>query len=412
MQVQAVDEEIPAVSDQESLLASDPEENLPEIPIADYPRDPAWPSWKPVDDPARQKIVAPAGLYDLVRPAYGIAPDEYGQEYQRAVGSEDDLFFHCATCPPAIDLDRPDGLAPAGVFGDHTLNTGGRIQLSYRYNDISYSGMLQGTHSVSPATVLGSFPLSPTYATAQNNFFVFEFGPTDDLTLQFILPVIQRKIRYVDALGNQQNTDITDLYDLQFNAMYVLWRDDHQQVHVNFGLRTPNGIFDELGQVPTPTSPELTYPMRTSNGTWDLLPGLTYRGQSNYWTWGLQGLATVRLGINRYGYRLGDDGTINAWLSRKLTDSISLSTRLNGQVWGNILGADQRLNANLVPTNRTNLQGGHLLNILFGANTIMPSGILQGQRLGIEGGVPIYQSLSGPQLRQQYQLWANLTITF
>jgi hypothetical protein len=152
--------------------------------------------------------------------------------------------------------------------------------------------------------------------------------------------------------------------------------------------------------------------MRTSDGTFDLLPGLTYRGQSTDWTWGVQGLGTVRLGINRYGYRLGDVGNFNGWISRKLADWMSFSTRLNGQVWGNISGADQRLNPDLVPTNRTNLQAGQRLDILFGLNFVIPNGLLQGQRLGIEGGFPVYQNLSGPQLEMSYQLWTNLTLTF
>jgi len=32
--------------------------------------------------------------------------------------------------------------------------------------------------------------------------------------------------------------------------------------------------------------------------------------------------------------------------------------------------------------------------------------------LGVEGGIPLYQSLSGPQLQQSYQIWARLSIMF
>jgi hypothetical protein len=284
--------------------------------------------------------------------------------------------------------------------------------LSHRFNNTSFDGLRDGTHGVSTASVLGAFPIAPTHETAQTHYFLFEFGPTDDFTFQFILPVILRKIDYVNQQGRHLITDVTDPFDLQFNSMWVLHRWDRQQVHLNFGLRTPNGIFDQQGQFPTPSSPALTYPMRTSDGTWDLLPGLTYRGQSNYWTWGAQALGTVRLGINRYGYRLGDEANLNGWISRKLTDSVSASMRLNGYFIGNIFGADQRLNANLVPTNRTNFQAGQRLNILFGLNYVFPSGILQGQRLGVEGGVPLYQNLSGPQLQQRYEIWTNLSVMF
>jgi hypothetical protein len=406
--VPAVTQETRAGTGQDESPAGDDEL----IEIQAPAPDPVWPTWSAANDPARQPIFAPVGYYDLVRPPDGISPGEEGQEYQRAVASEADLFYHEATCLPPIDLFRPDGMAPAGVFGDHTLNTGGRILLSHRFKNQAFDGLGDGTHSVSTASVLSSFPLAPTSMTSQEHFFLFEYGPTDDLTFQFIMPIVLFKIDYVDRFGNRSFTDTTDLYDLQFNTMYVLYRGEQQQVHLNMGLRTPNGVFDGLGQFPTPTSPNLTYPMRTSDGTFDLLPGLTYRGQSDNWTWGTQALGTVRLGINRYGYRLGDEGNFNGWVSRKVTDWVSVSTRLNGVVWGNINGADQRLNPDLVPTNRTNLQGGQRLDILFGLNFVIPSGMLQGQRFGIEGGLPIFQNLYGPQLRETYQLWTNLTLTF
>jgi hypothetical protein len=378
------------------------------------PPDPPWPTWTPGNDLSQQPVFAPAGYYQLIRPPTGFAPDEEGQEYERQVASEYDLFYHEATSPPPIDIYlRPDGMAPAGVFGDHTLNTGGRILMSYRFNTQDFSGLRTGTHEVSAGNALKSFPLVPANGTFQTHYFTFEYGPTDDVTFLVTLPIVMRRMRFVDAAGSDQFTDITDLYDISAYMNYVLCAWEREQIHLNLGVRIPVGIFDELSQpLPTPTSPNLTYPMRTSDGTWDFLPGISYRGQSDYWTWGLQGLGTVRFGVNKYGYRLGDDATLNFWLSRKITDSFSLSSRLSAQWWGNIFEADARLNPNLTPTNRTNLQAGERLEILFGANYLVPSGVLQGQRLGIEGGIPLFQDLSGPQLQMKYELWANLTIVF
>ncbi len=402
-----------APSEPSAVPKRDVESPAAVIPFPEYPPDPVWPSWSAGSDPSKQPIFNPIGQYHLISPPPGLFDTLENRDYERAVASEEDLFYDCATCPPPIDLYRPDGMAPAGVFGDHTLNTGGRVLLSYRFNNTTYDGLLNGTHSVSTASTLAAFPLAPTRETAQTHYFLFEFGPTEDFTFQFIMPIVQRRIQYVSRTGQEEISDITDLYDIQLNTMWVLKRWDHQQIHINLGMRSPNGIFDQQGTAPTPTSPALTYPMRTSDGTFDFLPGLTYRGQSDYWTWGAQALGTVRFGINRYGYRLGDEGDLNGWLSRKLSDSFSTSIRLNGQLVGNIYGADDRLNANLVPTNRTNLQAGQILNVLFGVNYMFPDGgIFQGQRLGVEGGVPVYQNLSGPQLRQTYQIWANWTLMF
>src|SRR5579863_902554 len=214
----AVDENSPK-NNPENKLSVDSDEL---IDIHAPAADPAWPTWSAANDPAKQAIFAPAGYYDLVRPPDGISPDEEGQEYQRVVASEADLCYHEATCLPPINLLRPDGFAPVGVFGDHTLNTGGRLLLSHRFTNQAFDGMRDGTHSVSTASVLGAFPLAPTSMTSQEHFFLFEYGPTDDLTLQFIMPIVLFKINYVDRFGNRSFTDTTDLYDLQFNTMYVL----------------------------------------------------------------------------------------------------------------------------------------------------------------------------------------------
>jgi len=405
------DLDVPSDKDDESSSESS---KKPELLNPPPPPDPPWPTWTPGNDLTRQPVFAPTGYYQLIRPPTGFSPDEEGQEYERAVASEEDLFYHVATAPSPIDIyRRPDGLAPAGVFGDHTLNTGGRILMSYRFNTMDFSGLRTGTHEVSAGSVLKSFPLAPTHETSQTQYFTFEYGPTDDVTFLVTLPIVQRRIDYVDRVGNFQATDITDLYDITAYMNYVLCAWEREQIHLNLGVSIPGGIFDELGQpLPTPTSPNLTYPMRTSDGTWDFLPGITYRGQSDYWTWGAQALGTVRFGVNKYGYRLGNDATLNLWLSRKLTDSFSLSSRLYSQWWGNIFEADARLNPNLVPTNRTDLQAGQRLELLFGVNYLVPEGVLQGQRLGVEGGIPLFQDLTGPQLQQKYELWANLTIVF
>ncbi len=406
---EAVDEPEPSKSGESyNRDSADAEQD---VPIPDYPPEPVWPTWTAANDPSKQPIFAPAGIYDLVRPAHGFLQTLEDQDYERVVASEADLIYDQATCPPPIDLYRPDGMAPAGVFGDHTLNTGGRVLLSYRFNNTSYDGLLNGTQSVSTASTLAKFPMAPVHETAQTYYLLFEYGPTDNFTFQYIMPIVLRRIQFVGT-GSPLVTDVTDIYDLQFNTMWVVKRWDRQQVHLNMGLRTPNGIFDQQGQVPTPTSPVLTYPMRTSDGTFDMLPGVTYRGQSDHWTWGAQALGTVRFGINSHGYRLGNELDLNGWASRRLTESLSASIRLNGTLLDNIFGADQRLNANLTPTNRPNLQGGQVLNLFFGLNYRIPTGILQGQFLGFEGGFPAYQSLSGPQLQQRYQIWSSFNFLF
>jgi hypothetical protein len=144
--------------------------------------------------------------------------------------------------------------------------------------------------------------------------------------------------------------------------------------------------------------------IRTSSGTFDLLPGLTYRGQNDLWTWGAQSIGTVRTGINRLDYKLGDRVDITAWIARRWGERASTSFRLDSQLWGNVRGADPRLNTALSPTNDPNAQGGDRIDLLFGVNLFFPGTRLAGQRLSIEAGAPVFQSLSGPQLGTNWLL--------
>lgn len=381
--------------------------------------EPAWSTWSPYTDPNPLTPPIP-GEYLLVRPPARSVQDPDEQTYIGRVGSADDLDYFTAVNPPPLDPERPDTMAPSGIFNANMLNAGGQFLISYRFNDSFYRGNMDGTSGVANSTVLSQFTLVPTKMRALTHNIMVQYAPTDDLNIQGILPIVERTMTFENAAGGTTQTHITDLSDVSVTAMYVLRRWERAQLNLNMGIHIPVGIFDELSQqqqgAPTPNSPVLTYPMRTSDGTYDMLPGLTYIGQSDDWTLGAQTSGIARFGLNRYGYRLGQQFDATAWLARRLNDSFSASCRLDGQVWGNIHRADTRLNQALVETNVPSLQAGQTINLLFGINSYVPTiGPFTGRynhNFSFEMGLPIYQNLSGPQLQQRFVLFANWNITF
>jgi hypothetical protein len=84
------------------------------------------------------------------------------------------------------------------------------------------------------------------------------------------------------------------------------------------------------------------YPM-VGSGTWDLLPGLTYLGESESWAWGAQAMGTVRLGENDNDYRLGNRYRLSAWGQYKVADWFGPLARLDWHGWYDIHGADPQL---------------------------------------------------------------------
>jgi hypothetical protein len=350
--------------------------------------------------------VFPPLLYDLAGPPRGFVQLNFGQDYQRVIGDPNNLPAIDASVTQGIDLARPDGIAPIGVRGDHTLHAG-QMLFSVRYDQESFDANFVSSHRVSTASVLADFPFAPRRLFQNRETALFEYGATEDFTLLMTLPFQHSRLDYLDATGGSPSTSFGNPGDVTITGLYVLYRRPGQQLHLNFGLSAPTGFLDSLTDQPSPTFPNLPYVIRTSSGTYDLLPGLTYRGQNELWTWGAQATGDVHLGLNRAGYEVGDQVDMTAWLSRRLTQRWGASARIDGQGWGNVRGADPRLNTSLSPTNRPDMQGGQRLNVLFGINYFLPAKRTPGQQFSIEVGAPLFQSLDGPQLGLDWTLIAG-----
>ena len=148
--------------------------------------------------------------------------------------------------------------------------------------------------------------------------------------------------------------------------------------------------------------------MQLGSGTFDLMPGMTYTGFADDWSWGAQALGTIRTGSNKRGYTLGNMGDFSLWGAHRWNENVSTSLRLNGTTWGNISGSDSRLNPNVIPTADPNLRAGSRLDILLGINGDFGNG----HRLAIEGGLPVAQSYDGPQLETDFILTAGWQFSF
>ncbi len=353
----------------------------------------------------------PPRQYDLVGPPRGFIQPNFGQFYQWIIGDPNSLPAIDANLTMGIDLARPDGLAPIGVRGDNTLHTG-QFLFSARYGQNTFHQNFMGTQHVSTASILANYPYAPRRLFQQTEMAILEYGATDDFTLMFMLPWRQSRLDYLDAGGGSSNASFGNPGDIQITALYVLYREPGQQLHLNFGLNIPTGFLDSQTNQPSPTFPNLPYVIRTSSGTYDLLPGLTYRGQNEFCTWGIQGTAQIHTGLNRAGYELGDQGDLTAWISGRWTRRWGTSVRIDCQGWGNVRQADPRLNTTLSPVNQPGAQGGSRINLLFGINYFLPQERVPGQILSVEVGAPVFQALEGPQLGLNWTLIAGWNLLF
>ncbi|MES1213066.1 MAG: transporter [Singulisphaera sp.] len=381
-----------------------PEPVMP--PLAPPPPDPQPANWGDYAQPA-PPLVAPLVLdYAQVPPPTGILQPNTIAPYRAPAVNADQILARDTTMFQAIDLWRPDGLAPVGVTQDATLHTG-QFLFSYRFNYQSFNDNFVGTHKVSDAAVGAAYPFTPTHMETNRNLLILQYGVTEDLTIFGQLPFQHSNLDYTQTGGADYRTGFTEPADITISGMYVLWRGNRQQIHLNAGMNFPVGFLDSQREVPSPTEPNLPYIIRTGSGTYDLLPGLTYRGQTDAATWGVQSIGVVRTGSNRLDYRLGDRVDLTGWYARRFGERLSASFRLDWQWWDGVRNADPRLDQALSPTNDPLLQGGNRLDVLFGLNLFLPDTRLPGQRLSIEAGAPAFQNLHGPQLGTNWLMTAG-----
>lgn len=298
---------------------------------------------------------------------------------------------------------RPDGHGPIGVMGDHT-HEAGEFMFSYRFMRMDMAGNREGTTDLTPAQVLQQFPVTPTEMTTDMHMLGAMYAPTDELTLSLMAPYISKSMEHVTRMGTRFTTQSDGFGDMRLMGLYKIFDQNRQRLHLNAGISFPTGSTNRRDDTPAGPNQVLPYPMQLGSGTFDLLPGITYLGQTDDWFWGGQALGTIRLGTNGNRYRLGNRFNLTGWGARRWNKWFSTSIRLNGATWGNISGADPRLNPAIIPTANPNLRGGTRLDVGLGLNFLVNKGILAGHRLAVEFALPVYQSLEGPQLETDWVL--------
>ena len=382
--------------------------------LAAPPPDPEMPAWGHYLDPITPPVTQQPVEYGLIGPPTGVIQHSDEQGY-RAVVSDPNTVFGCdSQIGQTIDLYRPDGMAPVGVFADHTLAPGSTY-ISYRYLQNVFEQNYVGSHRTSPPA---GFPFAPRRMLQDSQVALIEYGVTQDWTVLAMLPFQHNEISSNTATGDYKTT-FTNPGDIRIMGLLVLTRGDRSQSHANFGLSVPVGFLDKIttvGGTPviSPTDPNLPYQLRTSSGTYDLIFGYTYRKQTDFWTFGAQANGVIPTGKNSDNYELGNQAQITSWIARRWTERWSTSARLDAHYNGNIRGADPRLVTTLSPDNQADAQARYYLNGLLGVNYLLtrPECRIREQRLYLEGGIPLYQWVDGPQLGLSWTLNAGWGMVF
>ena len=291
--------------------------------------------------------------------------------------------------------------APIGVMGDHIHSTG-ESMLSYRHMFMSMDGNKNGTSSISSQEVLNDFMITPVDMDMHMHMLGGMFAVRDWLTLMLMVPYTELSMNHLTRNGMRFKTRSNGLGDIKINGLIRIYENKNHKIHLNDGISLPSGEIDARDDTPAASNVKLPYPMQLGSGTVDLLPGITYLGKNDLFAWGAQISGTIRLGENDNNYTLGNRFESTTWSTYSISDSTSASLRLNWQSWGNIDGLDPDLNPMLVSTADPSKRGGDRLDVGFGLNLYIPSGVLRSSKLALEFLLPVHEDLNGPQLETDW----------
>ncbi len=302
---------------------------------------------------------------------------------------------------------RADAHAPIGVMGDH-LHAQGEWMFSYRFGHMRMRGNRDGRDSLRSGEVLAQgYAATPTEMEMQMHVLGAMYAPTDWLTLMTMVPFVRLEMDHVTAMGGRFTTKSTNIGDIKVSGLLRLWQNEMHAFHFNAGVSLPSGSIEEKDTVLTPMGARrvrLPYPMQTGSGTVDLMPGMTYVGHAEGFSWGAQAMGTIRTYDNDNDYRLGNRTDLTAWAAISWDVALSTSLRVAWADWHNISGSDDRLNPALIPTADPDRRAGERLEVLPGLNLNLPLGPLGTHRLALEFAIPVFQRLDGPQLETDYRV--------
>lgn len=304
--------------------------------------------------------------------------------------------------PNLWDCHRVDSHAPIGVMGDHNHGAG-EMMFSYRFMYMDMDGQRDGTNNLSSSGVFArGYMVAPTRMDMEMHMIGFMYAPSDWLTLMAMGSYQFRSMDHVTRSGSparmMRGASFTNKSegwgDLPVTALIKIYDQNRQRIHLNLGVSAPTGEFSELA-----------YPMHATTGTWDLLPGATWLWQNGDLSGGAQAIGRIHLGENDHDFRYGNGVEGTSWLAYRLCDWASISGRLSLEWADDIRGEDSRIRGlRMAPPMDPANHGGTWLDSGIGLNLYGQEGLLEGHRLAIEGILPLYQDLNGPQLKRDWML--------
>jgi len=209
--------------------------------------------------------------------------------------------------------------------------------------------------------------------------------------------------------------------DTMLMGKYRLFADDPllptHQASLMFGLSLPTGSIDEKNidhPLTMRRSEQLPYGMQLGSGTFDPSIGLLYQASHSPYWWGANAMYTARLYDNKRDYRLGNELRVDLYGMFQFRPNLLAQAQLNGSYWGKIRGEMDEAATGASGHVSKNDPASPVMTPLwdpdnYGGRKLLATIGMQWQPaplhiVDFNVGVPVYQNLNGPQLKEKYRV--------
>lgn len=328
-------------------------------------------------------------------------------------------FSHIVNAAPHQASHKMNQHAPIGVMGDH-MHMKGEWMFSYRRMTMTMEDNIQGSDSIANANILANtnYRVIPSKMTTTMDMFGAMYAPSDKFTLMLMINYLDKEMQSTtynmmdSSFKGNFSTHVSGLGDTKLSVLYSLHKGSENHLHLNLGISIPTGDIDKTDEILMPMSmmgqnlvnKRLPYPMQLGSGTYDLEPGITYNGQSDWLKWGGQIKGVFRLSDNDEGYTLGDQVTASSWASYRVNPWLATAVRLTYTDSKNIDGQDDQINTLMTQSAKANNFGGERLDVSFSVTLLGTKPEHRGHQIGIEYTTTVDQDANGIQMEMQDML--------
>ena len=324
----------------------------------------------------------------------------------------------CAHCGGNMPLNVPGG----GIPEPHEY----RLKVSQMI--MSMGPLRDGTTNLSEGSQLlptGQFAVVPSsmqmYMTMIGGAYSFteNFAVMAMTSYRFNRMQMEFGAAIPAALGSGFTMESRGFGDVKVLGKYRLYSDDHlapkDQVSALFGVSLPTGSIDKKfrnNPVPGQNGTILPFKMQMGSGTFDPIIGVAYQGSQDPYWYGATALYTARVYDNNRGYQQGDEFRLDLYGMYQYHEKSVAFLQLNGS-WedrysdepdaGRLgqghLGGNPA-NGFLSPVFDPANYGGRKLAVTAGIQwQPFPLNVIE-----LNGSVPFYQDLRGPQLKEDFRV--------